>query len=125
MPWRPARINKLPPEAAHILNQAIREINGRIDDTNKQIRPRLKSTSKLVFGSIPANSSKQITVNIFGANTTGTAHASPAQGVTLGSSNLVWSAAVSGQNQVKVTLTNPTTSPITVNTIPWNVIVLF
>jgi len=124
MPWRPARITNLPSEAAHVINQLFRETNARIDDANKQTRPHIKYTSTLVFGSVPANSAIERTLNVPGANTTGTAHASPAQGLTLGSINLVWSAYVSAQNQVKIRLLNPTASPVAVNTIPWNVSVL-
>lgn len=121
MPWRPARITNLHPEAAHVVNQLFRETNGRIDDLQKQQRPRIKGTSKLAFGTIPANSAIERTVNIPGANTSGAVHVSPGQGVDPGNINLMWSGRVIGQGQVAVRVLNPTASPIAVNTIPWNV----
>lgn len=124
MPWRPARITGLPAEAAGVLNQLLRETNARIDDINKVTRPHIKYTSKLAFGTIAGGTAVERTLNVPGASTTGTAHASPAQGITLGNTNLIWSAYVSAQGQVKIRLLNPTGSPIAVNTIPWNVSVL-
>jgi hypothetical protein len=124
MPWRPARITNLHPEAAGVINQLFRETNGRIDDLFRQTRPYIKSVSTLNFSTIGPNSTVERTVHITGANASGVAHASPAQGVALGNSNLVWSSYVSGKDQVTIRLLNPTGSPVAVNTIPWNVRVL-
>lgn len=123
MPWRPARIANLHPEAAGVINQLFRETNGRIDDINKAQRPRIKSTSKLVFGTIPAGQAVEAVVNIPGANTSGVAHVSPGQGVTPGSPHLMWSSRVVANGQVAVRVLNPTGSPLAVNTIPWNIFV--
>jgi len=123
MPSRPAKITAFDPTALHILNQAVREITGRLDDLQKQVPKRtiLKATSKLVFGTVGAQSAVDATVFVNGAHTGGAASASPAQGVDIGSPNLIWSARVSAQNQVKVRVANPTGAGIAVKTIPWNV----
>jgi len=118
--WRPANIKNLPPEAAHVINQAVREINARIDVLNDLRRPHIRATSHVVFGTLPANTAVDITMNVPGANTTGAVHASPAQGLDPGA-NLIWSAKVSAQGQVKIRLLNPTGSAVVVPTIPWNV----
>lgn len=120
MPWRPARITNVHPEAAHVINQLFRETNARVDDTIARIRPHIKATSPVVFGTIPAQTAIEVTMNVPGANTTGAVHASPAQGLDPGP-NLIWSAKVSAQGQVTIRLLNPTGSPISANTIPWNV----
>lgn len=121
--WRPANITDLPGEAAHVLNQHVREVNGRIDILDGRQRPHIKATSNVVFGTIPAQTAVEVTMNVPGASTTGTAHASPAQGLDPGG-NLIWSAQVSAKGQVKIRLLNPTGSAIAVNTIPWNVSVV-
>jgi len=110
----------------HVINQLFRELVGRIDDAEKKIPPHnhLKSTSTLVFGTIPANSAVEATVYVGGAHTSGVAHASPGQGVDIGNSNLIWSARVGQQNQIRVRVLNPTNAPVVVNTIPWNIFVL-
>jgi hypothetical protein len=120
MPWRPARITNLPSEAAHVINQLFRETNGRIDDINSKVRPHIQTTVKLTFPSISPHSSADVIANVFGANTTGVAHVSPAQGLNPGSS-LIWSATVYKQNQVLIRICNVSNTPITPATIPWNI----
>jgi len=119
-PWRPANIKDLPGEAAHVINQGIREINGRIDTLASQQRPYIKSSSRLAFGSVPAGSSVEATAHVYGATTTGVAHASPAQGLTL-PAGICWNAYVSAQHQVKVRVTNVSGSPVDLSTVLWNV----
>jgi len=120
--FRPIKITAFDSTGLHVLNQVVKEIEGSFQDLQKQIPPHnhLKSTSILVFGSVPANSSQEATVLLPGASTTGVAHASPAQGLKL-PSGLSWSSMVTAQNQITVRVTNATTSPVTVNTQKWNV----
>src|ERR1700752_5190047 len=124
MPSRPAKLTDLShPDAIHVINQNFAEYAKRIDDVQKLASPkRIGSKSKLVFGTISANSCVEATVNIIGANTNLVAHANPT--LTLGSTNLSWSAYVSAQNQVKVRLCNPTGAGIAVNSVVWNILVL-
>jgi hypothetical protein len=112
-------------EALHVLNQLFREVHGRLDDLDKKTSPhqQLKTSGTLVFGTVPAQSAVEATLYVGNANTGGTVHVSPAQGVSLGNANLIWSAYVSHQNQVRVRLLNPTSSGVAVNTIKWNVLV--
>jgi len=127
MPSRPANITKLEgSEGLHVINQLFREIHGRLDDIEKSVQPHtiLKTSGTLVFGTVPAQSTVEATLYVGQANTAGTVHVSPAQGVSLGNANLMWSGYVSQQNQVKVRLLNPTGSGIAVNTIKWNVCVI-
>lgn len=115
MPSRPSKISAFNDEGLHVVNQLFREVEGRLDDLQKQIpaHNNLKSTSILAFGnSIPAGSTVEATVYLAGAHTSGVAHASPAQGIML-PSGLTVTAAVSAQNQVRVRVANVTTSPIT------------
>jgi hypothetical protein len=121
-PWRPANIKSLPGEAAHVINQAVREINGRIDVVSAQQRPYIKGSSTLAFGTVGAQSTVEATVHISNANSNGVAHASPAQGIQI-PLGLHWSAYVSGQNQVRVRLSNITGAPIAVPAVLWNVTV--
>ena len=124
MPSRPAKLTDLShPDAIHVINQNFAEYAKRIDDIQKLASPkRIASKSKLVFGTIGANSCVEATVNILGASTNLVAHANPT--LTLGSTNLSWSAYVSAQNQVKVRLCNPTGAGIAVNSVVWNILVL-
>lgn len=110
----------------HVVNQLFREVEGRLDDQQKRLpaHTQLKSTSKLVFGTVPAQSGVEATVYIGGAGTSGSVHVSPAQGLDPGSVHLMWSGRVSAQNQVKIRVVNPTGSGIAVNTIPWNIVVV-
>lgn len=129
MPSRPAKITTLTgPDSVHVINQLFREIEGRLDDLQKQVpaHRNLKSTSKLAFGnSIPAGSTIEATVYLAGAHTSGVAHASPAQGIML-PAGLTVTAAVSAQNQVRVRLANVTGSPVAMpaSTMSFNVAVL-
>lgn len=125
MPSRPANITRLDHEALQVLNQLFREIHGRLDDIEKKTpaHRQIKTSGLLVFGTVPAQNTVEAVLYVGGADTSGTVHASPAQGVSLGNNNLVWSAYVSQQNQVKIRLLNPTSSGIAANTIKWNVLV--
>ena len=119
-PWRPANIKDLPKEAAHVINQGVRETNARIDVLQSQQRPYIKGSSRMAFGTIGPGSSVEATANITNATTTGVAHASPAQGLEL-PAGLMWSAYVSQQHQVKVRILNATAGPVAVPTILWNI----
>ena len=123
MPSRPANIPGTD-QAAHVVNQSVRELHARIDDLAKKVSPHsvLKSSSKLSFGAIGANSTVERTFILQGASAQGTAHVSPQ--LTLGNTNLIWSAYVSKQNQVTVRLLNPTGAPVTPNTVTWSVSVI-
>lgn len=123
-PWRPANIKDLPGEPAHVINQSVRETNARIDNLVALQRPHVKGVSNIVFGSIPGNSSVEVPVHLFGALPQGVAVASPADGLDIGSVHLAWSARITAPNTIAVKLTNPTTSPISANTIKWNLGVL-
>lgn len=143
MPYRPANINKLPPEAAHVINQSIRETNFRIDDLTKQLNGRhifllpittrqgiiypsgsrlnnaISGLQALNFGTVNAQSSSVVTINIPNATTNAAAFASPA--ADLGNSNLTWSAWVKQAGVVEVRLSNPTTGNITPSIVAWRV----
>ena len=123
MPSRASRLTDLShPDAVKIINDLLNQLSDRVDDVAKAAKTkRIASTSVLNFGTIAANSCVDSTVNIQGANTNLVAHANPI--LPLGSTNLSWSAYVSTANQVKVRVCNPTTSPIAVNTVRWNILV--
>src|SRR5579859_2524991 len=115
--WRPANIKGLPAEAAHVINQLMRETNMRIDDTNKRLptHQQLKGQGVLNFGTIPANTAVERTINLLGIGSGAAVMANPV--LNLGNANLIWSAHVPTSNQVTVRLLNPTSSPVTVNKI--------
>lgn len=118
--WRPANLKSLPPEASHVLNQLLRETNQRIDDLAKKVPPHqnLKGTATLNFGTIPANSSVERTVNALGVNTSAAVAVSPS--LTIGSVHLAWSARVGQNNQILIKVTNPTTGALDANSVKWN-----
>src|ERR1700680_4067372 len=123
MPSRPSRLTDLTQkDAVHVINQLFAEYAKRIDDVQQSaVKKRISSQSKLVFGTIAANSCVEAIVNLLGASTTLVAHANPT--LPLGSTNLTWTAYVSAANQVKVRVCNPTAAPIAVNTTKWNILV--
>jgi hypothetical protein len=123
MPSAPARLTSLNhPDAVKVINELFDTYSKRIEDVQKlAASKRISSLSLLKFGTIPANSCIESLVNILGASTTLVAHANPI--LPLGSINLTWSAYVSAKGQVKVRVCNPTTSPIVVNTVHWNILV--
>jgi hypothetical protein len=123
MPSAPSRLTDLKhPDAVNVINKNFDTFAKRLDDLAKaSASKRISSSSLLVFGTIPANSCKDSIVNILLASTTLVAHANPI--LPLGSSNLTWSAFVSKNGQVTVRVSNPTTSPIAVNTVHWNILV--
>lgn len=126
MPSRPARLTSLSnPDAVHVVNQLFREIEGRIDDVQKSVPPHnhLKTTGTLVFGTVGAQSTLEATLYVPGASTQGVAHVSPTQGTAI-PAGITWSAYVSGQNQVRVRISNATGTGILVKSIPWNVFVI-
>lgn len=123
-PWRPAKITEFNKEGLHVVNQLFRETNARVDNLSRVQKPVPQGTPHLAFGTIPAQSSIEATCFVFGAGTSHTAYASPAQGLDIGSPHLSWSARVVGQNKVAVRVTNPTSAGIAVNVIPWNIRVL-
>jgi hypothetical protein len=119
MPWRPARIKGLPPEAAGIINQLLRETNGRIDNLLASRTPRVAGTnSKLVFGSIAAGATQDRTAVVIGAKATHACHASPQVALQAG---LTWSAWPTAQNQVSVRVANSTSGAIVPNLVTWNI----
>lgn len=123
MAGRPTKITSLTsPEAVKTLNTVVEDINRRLNNVeNASQVKRISSVSSLHFGTIPANSCVQTVINLPEATTNLVAHANPI--LSLGSTNLTWSAFVSAAGQVTVRVANPTTSPIAVNTVRWNILV--
>jgi len=124
MPSRPARLKNLTdPDAVHIVNQLFAEYAKRIDDVAKAASSkRIASKPQLVFGTIPANTCVEATVNILGASANLVAHANPTLPLYAGV-NLSWSAYVSAKDQVRVRVCNPTVAGIVTNTVVWNILV--
>jgi hypothetical protein len=124
MPSNPSRLTDLKhPDAVSIINKTFDSYAKRLDDIAKAASSkRIASESTLVFGTIPANSSKDSIVNILLASTTLVAHANPILPLDSGG-QLTWSAFVSKNGQVTVRVSNPTTAPIVVNTVRWNILV--
>lgn len=123
MPTRPSRLTSLDhPDAVKIINKGFDDISNNIKQLETAVNgSRIFSQSTLVFGTIPANSSVNSTVNVLGASTTMVATANPI--LPLGSVHLIWSSYVSKNGQVTVKVCNPTTGPLAVNTVKWNILV--
>ena len=123
MPSVPSRLTDLShPDAVKIINQLFDTYSKRLDTIAQQAASkRISSSSKLNFGTISANSCADSIVNILGASTTLVAHANPV--LPLSTTPLTWSAFVSKNGQVTVRVSNPTTSPVAVNTVTWNILV--
>lgn len=123
MPSSPSRLTNLQhPDAVNVINKNFDTFSKRLDDLAfAASSKRIASSSSLVFGTVAASSCKDSIVNILLASTTLVAHANPI--LPLGSANLTWSAFVSKNGQVTVRVSNPTTSPIAVNTVKWNILV--
>ena len=123
MPHNPSRLTDLShPDAVKVINQLFDTYSKKLDDLARQsASKRISSNSTLHFGTIGANSCADSVVNLLNASTTLVAHANPV--LPLGSANLTWSAFVSKNGQVTVRVSNPTTSPIAVNTVAWNILV--
>jgi len=124
MPSNPSRIKDLShPDAVNVINKLFNELANQINVVAKKAATkRIFSSSLLSFGTIPANSSKDSVVNILLASTTLVAHANPLLPLS-SNGQLTWSAFVSQNGQVTVRVSNPTTSPIIVNTVHWNILV--
>jgi hypothetical protein len=123
MPSVPSRLTDLThPDAVKVINQLFDTYSKRIDTVAQQAASkRISSVSKLNFGTIPASSCKDSVVNILGASTTLVAHANPV--LPLSVTPLTWSSFVSKNGQVTVRVSNPTTAPVVVNTVTWNILV--
>ena len=122
MPSRPVKATELAgPTGAHVVNQNFREVEGRLDDIQKVLNRRIGGTPTLTFGSVGAGACVEVTAYVNGANQNLVAHATPT--VQVGS-NVHWSARVLQQNQVAVKVCNPSTSPISVSTARWQVVVV-
>lgn len=121
--WRPVNIRLDGKDAAHVLNQTLRETNQRIDSLAAQTQTNLqiRASATLNFGTVNANSGKTAVMNISGVTQGAVVSVSPS--LPLSSSHLSWSAYVSGPGQVTVVVTNPTGSNITANTVSWQAIV--
>jgi len=119
MPARPSNISGVQ-DLLNVINQSVRELHIRIDQTQKQVpvHKLLKTSARLNFGSIGANSTVERSAALAGVTQIGTVHVSPQ--LTLGNANLVWSAYVKQNGQITVRLLNPTSSPVTPNTVNWN-----
>jgi hypothetical protein len=122
VPNRPAKVTG--PETLHVLNQSIIEIQARIDQAQRSIplHKSLKTSASLNFGAISANSTVERSANIPGVTQSATVHASPQ--LSLGNSNLIWSAYVRSSGVATIRLLNPTGSPVTPNTVTWNIAIL-
>lgn len=128
MPSRPSKLTDLSQkDAVHVINQLFAEYAKRIDDVQKQATiKRISSQSKLVFGTIAANSCVEAVVNLLGARTDKVAHANPTLPVAVTAANnafLTWSAYVSAAGQVKVRVCNISAAGIPTNTVLWNILV--
>ena len=125
MPSKPSKITSLSaPDAVHIINKLFEDISNRLSNTQQlatSANQRIAGQPTLTFGAINANSSVSVTTRVNGATTHLVASANPL--LTLGNDHLTWIAFISGTNQVTVRVTNPTTGPITVNTVRWNILV--
>lgn len=123
MASKTSRLNNLTdPGAAKTINKLFEDITNRIDEVSRSAATkRISNSAPLVFGTIPGNSCVETVVTMQGANANLIAHANPV--LFLGSVNLTWNAYVSANNLVKVKVCNTTTSPITVNTVIWNILV--
>lgn len=121
MPARPGNLTSVTTsEGLATLNQQIREIHIRIDQTLKQIPVHkiVKTSALLNFGTVNANSSVARSVALTGAQQIGAASASPQ--LSLGNTNLHWMAQIQSSNQITVTLINSTAGNITPNVVKWN-----
>jgi hypothetical protein len=118
MPARPSNIGGTQ-DILPTVNQLIRELQIRVDSLNKilPIHRTVAATGTLNFGSIPAGSSVERTIQVAGARQNGTAFASPQLEP---GAHLMWSAKITGTGIVTVRLVNPTSAPITANTVVWN-----
>src|SRR6266436_10215623 len=117
MAWRPSNLTDLTrKDAAHVVNQLFRETNGRIDDITKAQRISLRGQAALNFGSVASQSCVERPVNLIGVNQNHVPHVAP---VTAIGANLNWSSYVLASDTVAIRVCNPTSSPITANTINW------
>ena len=116
--YRPANIGG--PEALHVVNQLLREMQDSIDRLRANI-PQHKiqmKTGTLNFGAIPAGTAVERSAQVAGAAQKSTVKASPQLG--LGNTHLTWSEFVPSSGVVTVRLFNPTGAPITPNIVTWN-----
>lgn len=122
MPWRPANITNLPPEAAHVINQLLRETNARIDSlqANQSPHQTLRGSAVLHFGTVSANSTVTRSFTLLGVTSGAAVSASPT--LILDSSHqLGFQAWAPSKNTISISVTNPTTGAITANTVKWTV----
>jgi len=120
----PSRLTSLDhPDAVNIINKLFDNYSARIDKVALQIATprRITGQPTLVFGTIGAGSSAQVTVAVNGATTSLVATANPVQ--SLGNNHLTWTAFTTATDQVTVRVTNPTAGSIAVNAVKWNVLV--
>jgi hypothetical protein len=120
MPYRPWLLTDLPTTAAGVINQGARDIHAALDTLSSKVNRRIAGTPVLVFGSVGANSCAEATANVTGASQQLVPHASPLQ--QIGANLVVAAVYVTKQNQVTVRVCNPTGSPITANTVRWQVV---
>lgn len=76
----------------------------------------LSSAPTLTFGSVPANSTIEVTTTLTGAKTTDSITANP---VASPGNGLIWSAYVSAANTVAIRIANVTTGAITPASVQW------
>lgn len=128
MPWRLSNIN-VPTgkdgqpdfsQLTHVVNQLLRETNGRIDDLSKTSQRRVNGTSQLTFGTVGAGASVERIMHVPAAHENLVAHVNP---IGDPGSGLVWSSRITAANQVSVRVVNPTGAPVAVNTIFWKAVV--
>jgi hypothetical protein len=108
-------------DAPHVVNQAFREANGRIDDIEKVLGNKIQGQATLNFGSIGAGACVERPAYVLGATQDGVPHSTPI--VQIGA-NLVWSSWITDKNQVTIRVCNPTVAPIAANTLKWKVTVV-
>lgn len=119
MPSRPSNITSFK-DILPTINQLMRELAVRIDKVQSTI-PNihvLAGNAELSFGMIPAGSSVTRNIQLRGVKQTAAISASPQLEV---GQHLQWSARPNGTDSITIVVSNPTTSPITANTVKWNV----
>jgi hypothetical protein len=123
MPSRPANIAGTQ-DILHVVNQLMRELSIRIDKVQSSAPPfqHIRSyDNSLDFGSVPAGSTVDRTVQVLGAKSSSVVQASPQIPLQTG---LTWSASSAKQDSVTVRVANHTGSPITPNVVKWSMFVI-
>lgn len=101
------------------VNQLLREHQSRMNQLEAKIPVIIKSSQTMTFGSVPANSTVERTVNVRGITTNSIPVVSPR--ASLGATPFIWSAYIATANVVIIRILNPTGSPATPNNVPWNI----